>query len=76
MLLPGLSLPSCASVSVHETVPLSSSTLLPSALARGSESRFYSHEVRMYLSAYVRAYVRTFLLFLFFSSQNSEYLHV
>jgi len=27
---------------------------LPSALARGSESRIYSHKVRMYVHAYVR----------------------
>ena len=28
--------------------------LLPSALARGSESRVYSHKVRVYIRAYVR----------------------
>jgi len=30
--------------------------LLPSALARGSESRIYSHKVRMYVRKYVRTW--------------------
>jgi len=53
----GIALPLlCMCVWGNNRAMVSCSALLPSALARGSESRIYSHKIRMYVRTYVRTW--------------------